>query len=494
MSTYASGSLYLLPYILVSEANPGLHGGTLYNVLDTASLAPGTTTVDATGFNVTCGFSAVPTPPTFSVFDNAYLLVIPAGNRTKPGMISSTQSGMISTAVLDDYGVVFYSTIPIIDSDSEKGGLVALSPPMNTSVSSIQVIRCSLSLVSQVAVLDSQTLAIHTVEPGFTKTASKWMPYTEPEKSDGWRFPNVTGNVLIDLWEVWYKAVPPSNYYLDYTSPNVGTASVADIYLIQKLNLPAANHSNTQNITLHDLENALSTLVASMFWTCHVHSPYNNLEESDGFANGTAMQSLNDVPTPPILLPGNATITEVLAETQLELSIIAVSAGLVVSIVLMAVSLPLLRQSKFDEDLPIDGTGILHVIWLYRNHPELERMLEQVEHPTDENLRAAGMVRMRLVCKRDKDNMHEVFYVSDGYRDAAESSFELSDLLFIRSRLSNNLPLRDALVPGKNEERPTQGEARGDETRFIDISGIADEGGIRTWTVVVFCMADTGCP
>lgn len=63
----------------------------------------------------------------------------------------------------------------------------------------------------------------------------------------------------------------------------------------------------------------------------------------------------------------------------------------------MAVSLPLLCSSGMNEDPSINGTGILHAIWMYRNHPELQKMLEQVEHPTDENLRVAGMVRTRLV-------------------------------------------------------------------------------------------------
>jgi hypothetical protein len=34
---------------------------------------------------------------------------------------------------------------------------------------------------------------------------------------------------------------------------------------------------------------------------------------------------------------------------------------------------------------------------MYRNHPELDALLEQVEHPTDDNLRAAGLVQTRLV-------------------------------------------------------------------------------------------------
>jgi hypothetical protein len=41
--------------------------------------------------------------------------------------------------------------------------------------------------------------------------------------------------------------------------------------------------------------------------------------------------------------------------------------------------------------------GLLHAIWLYRNHPELNAVLDQVEHPADENLRSAGMVPTTLV-------------------------------------------------------------------------------------------------
>jgi hypothetical protein len=59
-------------------------------------------------------------------------------------------------------------------------------------------------------------------------------------------------------------------------------------------------------------------------------------------------------------------------------------------------SLPRAHHGE-EPDLPIDGTGLLHAIWLYRKHPELELLLEQVAHPTDNNLRLAGMVRTRLV-------------------------------------------------------------------------------------------------
>jgi hypothetical protein len=75
-----------------------------------------------------------------------------------------------------------------------------------------------------------------------------------------------------------------------------------------------------------------------------------------------------------------------------------ISVGLAASIALLLLSLPSsLFAVQRDSDLPIDGTGILHTIWLYRNHPELETLLEQVDHPTEENLRDAGMVQTRLV-------------------------------------------------------------------------------------------------
>jgi len=66
-----------------------------------------------------------------------------------------------------------------------------------------------------------------------------------------------------------------------------------------------------------------------------------------------------------------------------------------------------LRGQNKDDDLPLEGAGILHAIWLYRNHPELETLLKQVEHPTDENLRAAGMVKTRLVGKRVRKDESE---------------------------------------------------------------------------------------
>ncbi|KAJ7713834.1 hypothetical protein B0H14DRAFT_3171515, partial [Mycena olivaceomarginata] len=148
-----------------------------------------------------------------------------------------------------------------------------------------------------------------------------------------------------------------------------------------------------------------------MFWTLgHIPPTHRPPKVSlRVFNNGTIAEALSDIPTPPILLPGNGQVTEIFAEARVELNISRyvidrilstimlmdsqVSAGLAASVILTMLALASLRGRNEDDDLPVDGTGILHAIWLYRNHPELEILLEQVEHPTDKNLRAAGMVK-----------------------------------------------------------------------------------------------------
>jgi hypothetical protein len=57
MDVYAAGSLYSLPSILDSATSLGLHEGTLYDVLNIDAV-PGNATVNASGFNVTCGYVA----------------------------------------------------------------------------------------------------------------------------------------------------------------------------------------------------------------------------------------------------------------------------------------------------------------------------------------------------------------------------------------------------------------------------------------------------
>jgi hypothetical protein len=77
-----------------------------------------------------------------------------------------------------------------------------------------------------------------------------------------------------------------------------------------------------------------------------------------------------------------------------------VAAGLAASMALLLLSRPasvFQKGGQGDSDIPIEGTGLLHAIWMYRNHEELKSLLPHVDNPTTTNLREAGMVRTRLV-------------------------------------------------------------------------------------------------
>ncbi|KAJ7763045.1 hypothetical protein B0H16DRAFT_1455475 [Mycena metata] len=283
-------------------------------------------------------------------------------------------SGLVEFNVIDLVNrgafnnITLYSTIPIIDSQNNHPPDVILSPPMNSTtipVSRIQLFQCSQSLVNQTAVVDAQSRMLLSVEPGIYKKTSTWLP----SNASTTQINSTTGNLFIDLmwqWGVWYYFNPPSAFTRDGDPNGANFVRVSDMYIIQKLNLhPAYINDTPSAVILHNLENTLGEIVAGMFWT-------------------------RPSTTPPTFLRGNAIVTEIQTRVRLD-----IAAGLTASIVLALLSLPtLILKKTLQKDIPLDGTGMLHAIWLYRNNPELETELEQVEHPTDENLRQAGMVRI----------------------------------------------------------------------------------------------------
>jgi hypothetical protein len=54
------------------------------------------------------------------------------------------------------------------------------------------------------------------------------------------------------------------------------------------------------------------------------------------------------------------------------------------------------RGSSDSEKDSIQGTGILHTIWLFVRNPELHRMA-RIEFPSDHQLRIGGLARIQLV-------------------------------------------------------------------------------------------------
>ncbi|KAJ7764389.1 hypothetical protein B0H16DRAFT_1526900 [Mycena metata] len=383
VDAYTKGALIFLPSVLGTGTNLGLSGSTIYDVVD-VNQGVGNVTVNATGVTTTCG--DLPGVE-LSLDDNGSGF----GNYTFNGTyyydfdIPDTQPGIISAIITEGLFqyMIFYSTVPVVDSSNNRGPF--LSPSENGT---FQFIACTQTPVSQVATVDAGSRQLLAVAPDIRKTDSTWGPYTGP--NDILKIENV-----FDTFTILYTNAPVSDIQSDQ---NFLPSSVAQLYLNQKLNLTASNGTVThtpENMTLHDVENALSDLAASIFWALsHIPPIHGNVA---GCGSSACIDDNND---PFTVLRGNATVTNPITKARLDLSIIAVSAGLAASIALMIIAYPtsiFTRGGVEATEPPIDGLGVLHAIWLYRNHPELETLIDQAEYPSTQNLREAGMVRVRLV-------------------------------------------------------------------------------------------------
>ncbi|KAJ7908230.1 hypothetical protein B0H13DRAFT_669910 [Mycena leptocephala] len=96
---------------------------------------------------------------------------------------------------------------------------------------------------------------------------------------------------------------------------------------------------------------------------------------------------------PPVLTASSTVVRVPTPAARLKLSIVAVSGGLASSIFLLILVLPHLRQ-PVGRTPPLSGTGLLHIIWLLRNYPEVADLVPQVADPTDHSLRARGWSRL----------------------------------------------------------------------------------------------------
>ncbi|KAJ7697718.1 hypothetical protein B0H17DRAFT_1130312 [Mycena rosella] len=381
--SYALGVLTSLPFI----ENPhmktaGLERGTLYDVPE-LPLGSGNITVQGTGFNITCASVSDGVNTDFALVEAEYHLsryawMVEFPEVSRPFEVYSTQPGVIAFAGASTNYTYFYTTVPILDSrNSPIGSWVNLSPPMHSSTSSVAFFRCFQSLVPQTATSDYQFGRISTFEPTIHKTSAIW-------PSSDWEYPS---RHMVNL--AWHGTRLWGGPSLVRSGSERLTAVGRKLLSLGLFSGNAPDNA-TASLTLHDVENGISGLVATMFWAMgHISRPVPNVITS---YMDVKLVTTTEFPDAPFLVQDTATATQMYPQTRLNAS------GLSASIALTVLALPFMtstRNRRLAPNIPIDGTGLLHAIWLYRNHPELETHLSQVDYPTEENLRKAGMLRWK---------------------------------------------------------------------------------------------------
>ncbi|KAJ7935839.1 hypothetical protein B0H13DRAFT_1853952 [Mycena leptocephala] len=431
--------LSLLPSVFQSAIPTlGLYNGTIYDLL-VPNEGVGNVTVNGTAFNITCRYI---TDVVLSPLQNAT-----SWNVTWPGTFFKSVYFYTTIPVLDssaDRGLT-YNVAPPLDNATSTIQIIGCSQSLFNQTAVVD------SQSRKVLTLEPEFQKTISTWSPYTGPQDTW------GHSESSTFDNATRNLFVTFWGTWCQLIPASDFPLvqfgaqklshaDHVldtcgrSSEVGHAELLVVDLPRKLNMPGClpkilgfvspdadgiactlqRESDprqasqctggyrgflpgrrelfpyTSSSTGGQVYVWITTCMFYMFvfgrLVVHVvdlasiinpppppdeEHNINTISETvpDGFAGNPNISLFFNRP---FLLAGNATVT--------------VAAGLVISILLLFLTLP--TSLHRGGGTAIEGTGILHPMWLYRIHPELETLLQQVDHPTDDNLRAAGMSRV----------------------------------------------------------------------------------------------------
>ncbi|KAJ7189508.1 hypothetical protein GGX14DRAFT_609220 [Mycena pura] len=376
---YIASNGAILPWIngLDDSKTLGLSNGSLYDVLEQAYPGSGLTEVSALGFNISCGYIpdivvqiivAESEPESGFYMIDVYSLTgrfnlkefgIPANSlrlliATIP---QSNEADSLDTIPADS--IVLCTPNSVYDTNNALGSPVT---PPDANVT-LQFLQCSNTPVRQMGRVNASTRLLDpsSLSPTIHKHTSAWRAYQ-----------NISNTGVLDQTSL------------------LGGNSYSRRTLMQQSGLHPSQPDSDQLVTaaqviyLHDIENTLSNLIASIFWAGgNVHASPLAIQGQFGSVN------------PPNVSAGNATVQHVVSAARLNMSLPAVSIGLAGSIVLLVLSGWIFIGTN-NSIPPFARLGLLQIIWIFEHHPELHEILEQVDDPTDDNLRSAGLVNVCL--------------------------------------------------------------------------------------------------
>ncbi|KAI5835885.1 hypothetical protein K523DRAFT_367948 [Schizophyllum commune Tattone D] len=376
----------LLPYVVLldSDKTVGLAQSTMYDQL-VLNEGNNTVSVNATTFNVTCGSLNDFNVESQSIFMGDQIAfynvshVYPNGTRQSnvkvkfilpnntmalgfPGRASDDMSPATNRSFY------LYGTFDVEDS----AGIVLPNITFPTKQSmpiNMTMLGCDLYAYNHTIDISASTrLPLDGRIPhlSISSSLSAWQPQDPPASGD------------LNILDLWSTAV--SNQFM--TTFTLGGADQDKLGFMEKyiisylgLKLPGWSeiHASRGRVQLHNVENALSRLVASYFWS------FNQVNNQDQY-------SIQRSTTKPIVVPE--------AVQRLHLNLTPVAVGLAVSLLLMATNALLVRprESRTVGAVDVlDSLGLLQLIWFVRGRPEVLSKIGRVEHPNEDDLRLAGM-------------------------------------------------------------------------------------------------------
>ncbi|KAJ7303723.1 hypothetical protein DFH08DRAFT_825656 [Mycena albidolilacea] len=409
-------SLHFLPWIgnIKDSQTIGLSNGTLYEEIQ--DFYAGEARVSAIGFNISCGYLKGSNTKSFrnGGAPRQWDITLDVVDDIS---VYATGPNILTVLSVQNNSIVLLTTSTVVDSEGGKGSSISLTPPMSTgltTVTHVQCLRCFKTVVAQKGIIDAKSGRVdpESLSPNLQKTFSKWH-VPDGSGSDN-QFVNASligGSAWLDILsqagDLTQSSVP-----MDTDLPSeISYLSFVDVfkvmslrYLMDRLALdpwwilpesdPWLNGSSisgsNQTLSLQEIENALSSLVASAFWIGkelggHIHPGNLSMKYTNNNDRGVITSNR------PVLSSGIVDVQHFMLSARMNIGI-----GLCISIVLMIFAAGFCRGSSDSEKDSIQGTGILHTIWLFVRNPELHRMA-RIEFPSDHQLRIGGLARIQLV-------------------------------------------------------------------------------------------------
>ncbi|KAJ7236533.1 hypothetical protein C8J57DRAFT_1479199 [Mycena rebaudengoi] len=387
----------------------GLLNSSLYETLDERFPTGGPTEVSAVGMNISCGFlrsnnTRIEEANWFFSFESS------TGKHRQELALKATGTNIIASRFTGSEGdsMIFYTTNRVVDSANRTGSRVKLQKPMgpNSTITHLQFFKCTTTLIPQRGKVDSQSgkLIVGSLEPSVHKTSSTWSAYpvhsASPQQIIGTQLMRET-TALFKLEDFWFgqsenlnngqevNTIPLTYEGLDFMPMTFVNQYLMDLlYLDPTWEMSHVDLTQGSLLNLHDIENALAVEVASMFWI----GLYTNTTNAGGGI--------------PALTSGNAVVLHTRLAARLHISKISVSIGAAASAILLVLAVKFCRHAG-GPNTSLNGTGLLHMMWLFKDHPDLAEQLERMDNPTDANLRAAGMIRVQLLGTRAINEIHK---------------------------------------------------------------------------------------
>ncbi|KAJ3740950.1 hypothetical protein DFH05DRAFT_1528772 [Lentinula detonsa] len=313
--------------------------------------------------------------------------------------------------------ILIFTTVPVFDSSNRTVKPVPVNPPMtyvpqteaiSSSTSQITALACNLTVddLPYNVTIDPVSNALLSSIDQTNKTSANLSTFPTMLRTTPLDVVNSPGDALITFWGLLpIASVSPLVNQISNlcTAQNnsaevCGTLYETEQFVMESLNifpdlLLPANSNNVNSIDLADLENVLSRMTAIEIWA-------EGQGDDFKFANAISSSEGSSV-SKTFVTHGNsvdyAEFVLVFAFNRTQLFGV---------IIIVAVLLLLATPSLLDNNsLKIDSIGILQMIWLANDHPELQQSITKLNDPSTDELRKEGMLIKRNFRSPDFGNL-----------------------------------------------------------------------------------------